>query len=297
MYHQPVLLHEAVEGLAVRPQGVYVDVTYGGGGHSKLILSKLGDGHLIAFDTDEDALKNVILDERLKVVNSNFKFLQNFLQLYDFEKVDGILADLGISSHQLDSPERGFAARLDSRIDLRMDRRKDLDAVQILNKYDEARLAEILRDYAELPNSGRLAALICKHRREKKIVSTTDLVSSIKSAIPPGAENRFLARVFQALRIEINDELGALRELMIQGRDALKPGGRLVVITYHSLEDRLVKNFMRSGNFEGKIEEDFFGNRTTVFTLITKKPVTPSQEELVRNPRSRSAKLRIAEKN
>lgn len=296
MYHQPVLLHEAIEGLAVRPDGVYVDATYGGGGHSRLILSKLERGSLIVFDTDEDAIQNKIDDDRLIFVNSNFRYLKNFLQLYNLLQVDGILADLGISSHQLDSKERGFSARLNSSLDLRMDRRKSLTATHILNKYDELRLNNILHDYAELPNSGKLAFLICKYRKEKRIENVNDLISALKPLIPAGAENRFLARVFQALRIEINDELWALQDLLQQSLDVLKPGGRLVVISYHSLEDRLVKNFMKSGNFEGKVEEDFFGNRKSVFNLINKKPITPGNEELRQNSRSRSAKLRIAEK-
>lgn len=296
MYHQPVLLLEAIKGLAIRPGGVYVDVTYGGGGHSKEILPVLGNGNLIAFDTDEDAIQNKIDDERLIFINSNFKYLKNFLQLYNFPVVDGILADLGISSHQLDSFERGFAARMNSKIDLRMDKRQKLTAIHILNKYDEESLKDILHRFAELPNSGKLAYLICKSRKERKIETVNDLISALKPTIPFGAENRFLARIFQALRIEINDELGALEELLLQSLDVLKPGGRLVVISYHSLEDRLVKNFMKSGNFKGTVEEDFFGNRTSLFNVITKKPITPGSEELARNSRSRSAKLRVAEK-
>lgn len=296
-YHLPVLLNESIEGLNIQPNGTYVDLTFGGGGHSRAIIGHLGeDGRLLAFDQDEDAIANAIDDPRFTLIHENFKYLKNFLRVHGARTVDGILADLGVSSHQFDVAERGFSSRFDARLDLRMDRRQEFSAHTLVNEYDENELAKILFLYGELPNSKQIARAICQARSSRAIDTTFDLKESIQRHLPRNKENKFLAMVFQAFRIEVNGEMEALRTMLEQTAEVLKPGGRLVVISYHSLEDRLVKNWMRSGNFEGVIEKDFFGNPLTPFTPVSRKAITPSAEELTANNRSRSAKLRVAEK-
>ena len=295
MYHNPVLLNESIDGLNIRPGGIYVDVTYGGGGHSQEILKQLTQGRLIGFDQDQDALANKIDDERLILINHNFRFLKNFLKYYDALPVDGILADLGVSSHQFDVAERGFSLRFPGKLDLRMNRNQEVTAAMLLNEYDRDKLVNIFRQYGELPNAGAITSAIIKFRSDKRLVNFEDLRQALSHFATPGRENKFFARVLQALRIEINQELEALKEFLLQASEVLKTGGRLVVISYHSLEDRLVKNFFRSGNFEGKLEKDFFGNVKTPFKIITKKPIVPNEKEVSENNRSRSAKLRIAE--
>lgn len=296
-YHQPVLLKECLEGLAVKPDGTYVDVTFGGGGHSKAILEKLGTkGRLIAFDQDRDAAQNVPPDERLTFVPQNFSFMKNFLRMYHATQVDGILADLGVSSHQFDEAERGFSIRFDASLDMRMNQGGEKTAAKVLNEYDEAKLKQIFREYGEVENAGRLVKLISEARLLHPIAGTEQLKQVIAPAVPKFKEKQYLAQVFQALRIEVNDEIDTLKKMLTQALEVLKPGGRLVVMSYHSLEDRLVKNFMRSGNFEGEQVKDFYGNINRPFELVTKKPIVPGEEEIKRNPRARSAKLRIAKK-
>lgn len=296
MYHQPALLHECIEGLGINPSGVYADLTFGGGGHSREILAKLNaDGRLLAFDQDEDAISNAIDDARFTLVNENFRYLKNFLRLHKAFPVDGILADLGISSHQIDTPERGFATRFEGPLDMRMARNQGITASDMVNTYPEEKLLSVFKLYGEISNARQLAAKIVE-ARTKPITTTGELKEAIKSCMPPNYENKYLAQVFQAIRIEINDEMGALQAMLKQCADALKPGGRLVVISYHSLEDRLVKNYIKAGNLEGELQKDFYGNVLTPFKSITRKPITPSEEELASNPRSRSAKLRIAQK-
>ena len=296
MYHEPVLLKESIEGLNITEGGIYVDATYGGGGHSRKILKHIVNGSLIAFDQDQDALKNKINDSRLILINQNFRYMKNFLKLYNAVPVNGILADLGVSSHQIDEPARGFSMRYDGELDLRMNQKKSLTAKQVVNEYSAARLKEIFFNYGELKNAFRIAAEIESARVRKQINTTRQLKEATIKCAPKGRENKFYAKLFQALRIEVNDELGSLKDLLIQSVELLVKGGRLVVISYHSLEDRLVKNFLKSGNFEGKIEKDFFGNPMIQFNLVTKKPVIPTIDEIKRNSRARSAKLRIAEK-
>jgi len=296
MYHNPVLLKESIEGLNIREGGVYVDTTYGGGGHSKEILKKIGDGSLIAFDQDMDAIENKIDDERLILIQQNFRYIRNFLKLYKAVPVDGILADLGISSHQIDDGERGFSVRFDAELDLRMNRQKGMSAKEIVNGWSVRDIRNIMYRYGDLKNSGKVAASIENFRKEKEIETTTQLKEAIRKCAPRGLENKFYARVFQALRIEVNDELGALKEMLKQSVDVLEKGGRIAVISYHSLEDRLVKNFFRSGNFEGKQEKDFYGNLITSLKPVNRKPIIPTEEEIKNNSRARSAKLRIAEK-
>lgn len=296
MYHEPVLLKESIEGLNIKKGGIYVDATYGGGGHSFEILKKIGKGSLIAFDQDEDALKNKPDDERLVLINQNFRFMRNFLKLYRAVPVDGILADLGVSSHQIDEPERGFSVRFEGNLDLRMSRKKSLTAAQVVNNYSVTRLKDIFLKYGELSKGAKIAFEIEKARIRKYIQTTRQLQDATLKCAPKGMENKFYAKLFQALRIEVNDELGSLMELLDQSVEMLKPGGRLVIISYHSLEDRIIKNFLKSGNFEGRISKDFFGNPEVSFRMITKKPVIPGDEEVAMNSRARSAKLRIAEK-
>lgn len=296
-YHEPVLSKESIDGLDVKPDGIYVDVTFGGGGHSGEILKKLETGRLVAFDQDEDALKNAFNDERFTLVNANFRFLKNFLMYYKALPVDGIIADLGISSHQIDDPDRGFSTRFDSELDLRMDRKGKLDAKNILNDYSSEEISALFFKYAEMQNAKRLANAIVQYRKDKKIHTVRDLKNAIGKFAEKGKENKFYAKVFQALRIEINNEMDSLKDMLLQSTEVLNPGGKLVVISYHSLEDRLVKNFMRAGNFEGIAEKDFYGNVITPFKMITRKPIVPGQGELDRNKRARSAKLRIAIKN
>lgn len=296
MYHQPALLHESIEGLSINPSGIYADLTFGGGGHSREILEKLNDdGRLIAFDQDEDSLQNALDDERFTLVNENFRYLKNFLRLHKAFPLDGILADLGISSHQIDTPERGFATRFEGPLDMRMGLSQGTTAAQMVNTYSEEKLREVFKLYGELSNARQLASAIV-HARTSPITTTTELKESIKSCLPSNYENKILAQIFQSIRIEINDEMGALQAMLKQCADVLKPGGRLVVISYHSLEDRLVKNYMRSGNVDGILEKDFYGNIIAPLKPVTRKPVTPNSAELATNPRSRSAKLRIAQK-
>lgn len=296
-YHVPVLLEESVLGLDIKPDGVYVDLTFGGGGHSREILNHLGDGVLVGFDQDEDALANVPDDDRFQFVNHNFRYLRNFLRLYDIEEVDGILADLGVSSHEFDEAGRGFSFRFDAELDMRMNRRSRLTAADVLSTYPEEDLVSLFRNYGEIDNARRLAGMIVKARGEHKINTSDEFYQVIEPCIPKQKEKKYLAKAYQALRIEVNGELDVLKEMLEQAEMVLKPGGRLVVITYHSLEDRLVKNFLKAGNFEGKIEKDLiYGHTETRFELVNRKVVVPSDEEIERNPRARSAKLRIAEK-
>ena len=296
-YHLPVMLNECIEGLDIRPDGTYVDATFGGGGHSRAILSQLGpEGRLIAFDQDEDALANALDDPRFTLLNENFRYMKSFLRLNGVRSVNGILADLGVSSHQFDVAERGFSTRLEGELDLRMDRRQELTAKELVNTADEAELARILRLCGELPNAAQMARAICRARMEREIVTTFDLRDAVSRHLPRGAENKYLAMLFQALRIEVNGELDALKALLQQAVELLEPEGRLVVMSYHSLEDRLVKNFFRAGNFEGEVEKDFYGNPIVPLVPVTRKVITPGQEELQSNPRSRSARLRVAQK-
>ena len=296
-YHDPVLLSECLDGLNINPKGTYVDVTFGGGGHSKAIVSKLTDGHLYAFDQDDDALKNEIEDDRFTLINANFKYLKGSLRMYGVKEIDGLLADLGVSSHQFDVPDRGFSTRFEADLDMRMDRNSDLNAYKVINEYEQEDLKKILKLYGELKRPGTVARIICEARVEKSITTVNELKDLLKPLTPGILENKFFAQVFQAIRIEVNDELNVLREMLSQAQDVLKPGGRLVVISYHSLEDRLVKNFMRSGNFDGIQEKDFYGNIKRPFNPINRKVLVPSEDEQKENTRSRSAKLRIAERS
>ena len=296
-YHVPVLLKESVEGMNLQPGGIYVDVTFGGGGHSKEILRQ-GDStiRLFSFDQDEDAERNIVDDKRFTFVRSNFRYLHNFLRYHNVEEVDAVLADLGVSSHHFDDSERGFSFRFDGKLDMRMNKRAGMTEAEVVNTYDEERLANIFYLYGELKNSRKLASAITKARSNKQIVTIGDFLDIVKPMFGREREKKELAKVFQALRIEVNQEMEALKEMLYAATEALKPGGRLVVITYHSLEDRMVKNMMKTGNIEGKAEQDFFGNVQTPFRLVNNKVIVASDEEVARNPRSRSAKLRIAEK-
>ncbi len=296
MYHNPVLLKDCIEGLNINPAGIYVDVTFGGGGHSREILKHLTTGKLYAFDQDDDAVKNKIDDERFVLIKQNFRYLKNFLKMYDALPIDGLLADLGVSSHQFDEAERGFSIRFNAKLDMRMDQNGKQTAADILNTYSEEDLKRIFKLYGEVDNAGYLASIIFHNRKDKHIDTVNDLKVMITKCVKKGRENQYYAQVFQALRIEVNKELDVLQELLIQSLEVLKPGGRLVVISYHSLEDRLVKNIMRSGKFEGEVEKDFYGNQLTPFKQITRKPIVPSAKENEENSRARSAKLRIAEK-
>ncbi len=294
-YHEPVLLNEVIEGLNIKHSGIYVDATFGGGGHARAILGKLKKGKLIAFDHDEDATANIPDDERLLFINQNFRFTKNFLQLHKLLPVDSLFADLGVSSHQIDSSQRGFSARFSGPLDMRMNRSAVKTAADIVNNYDEKKLFKILKLYGELKNAAIVSKAIVEERKSKKIENTRDLALILERFAPKRRRNQFLARVFQAFRIEVNDELNALKELLEQSVEVLKTRGRLAIISYHSLEDRLVKNFMKSGNFEGIIKKDFYGNKIVPFKVI-KKLIVPSEDEIKRNKRARSAKLRIAEK-
>lgn len=296
-YHIPVMLNECMEGLAIKPDGVYVDVTFGGGGHSRVILSRLGKkGTLYGFDQDADAENNIPEDDRFVFVRSNFRYLSNFMRFHGETEIDGLLADLGVSSHHFDDKDRGFSFRFQGMLDMRMNTRAGKTAADILNTYTEEALSTLFYLYGELKNSRKLASVIVKARETKPLETTDEFLALITPYIGKDKEKKMLAQVFQALRIEVNDEMRALREMLQQAMRLLKPGGRLVVMTYHSLEDRLVKNFFKSGNFEGTISQDFFGNIQSPFRLINNKVITPSSEEVEVNPRSRSAKLRIAEK-
>ncbi|MBO7522493.1 MAG: 16S rRNA (cytosine(1402)-N(4))-methyltransferase RsmH [Bacteroidales bacterium] len=297
-YHVPALLEESIDGLNIKPSGIYVDVTFGGGGHSKEILKALGpDGKLIAFDRDEESAKNVPDDKRITFLNQNFRFLKNNLKFNGVEQIDGLLADLGVSFHQFDDASRGFSFRMDCDLDMRMNRDASIDASYLVNNMDEDSLADIFYSYGELQASKQIAKAIVDARSKKAIKTANDLMDVLQKFAPFGKENKFYAKVFQALRIEVNGEIKALKEMLTQSLDVLKSKGRLVVITYHSLEDRLVKNFMRTGNFEGELEKDFYGNVKTPFYVENKKGVVPSDEEIARNNRARSARLRVAEKN
>lgn len=298
-YHIPVLLHESIDGMNIHPDSICVDVTFGGGGHSREILSRLGNkGHLYAFDQDEDAINNIEPSSKFTFIRSNFRYLKNFIKYHNVDGVDAILADLGVSSHHFDAEDRGFSFRFeDSDLDMRMNRKGGKTAAQILNTYTEEKLADVFYLYGELKQSRRIASVIVKTRKEKPYKKTSDLLATLNSFVGRGEkEKKILAQAFQALRIEVNEEMEVLKEMLAQALDILKPRGRLSVITYHSLEDRIVKNFFKTGNFEGKVEKDFFGNFETPFKLINNKVITPSKDEEERNPRSRSAKLRVAEK-
>jgi len=296
VYHIPALLQQCMEGLNIRPEGVYVDATFGGGGHAREILKRLGPkGKLIGFDQDEDAMRNIPDDPRFFFVQSNFKYLINFLKYHQIEKVDGILADLGVSFHHFDDSQRGFSFRFDGELDMRMNQKASVKASDVLEKYSEKQLADIFYYYGELSNARKIAATIVKARESVKIKTTATLLEILEPLFRKDKQKKEMAQLFQAIRIEVNDEMDALRRFLAQSLKVLKPGGRLVVITYHSLEDRLVKNFLKSGNFEGNVEQDFFGNRKTPFRLVNNKVIVPGEEEIANNPRSRSAKLRIAE--
>lgn len=295
-YHNPVLLKECIDGLNINPKGIYVDVTFGGGGHSREILKHLTTGKLYAFDQDDDAVKNKIADERFVLIKQNFRYLKNFLKMHNALPIDGLLADLGVSSHQFDEASRGFSTRFEAKLDMRMDQNGKQTAADVLNNYSEEELKRIFKLYGEIENAGRLAYAIFHARKEKPLQTVTDLKKAMESCVKRGRENQYYAQVFQALRIEVNKELDVLQELLLQSLEVLKPGGRLVVISYHSLEDRLVKNMMRSGKFEGEVDKDFYGNKLTPFELITRKPIVPSAKENEENSRARSAKLRICEK-
>jgi 16S rRNA (cytosine1402-N4)-methyltransferase len=296
-YHIPVLLMPSVDGMNIRPDGIYADMTFGGGGHSREILSRLGDGgRLLSFDQDEDAERNIVDNPHFTFVRSNFRYLKNFLRYHGIEQVDGILADLGVSSHHFDDSERGFSFRGDGPLDMRMNKRAGITAADVVNNYSEERLADIFYLYGELKNSRKIASVLAKARAIQPINTIGEFLEVIKPLFGREREKKELAKVFQALRIEVNHEMEALKEMLCATAEVLRPGGRLVVITYHSLEDRLVKNMMKTGNVEGKMEKDFYGNVETPFRLVNNKVIVPSDEEIAANPRSRSAKLRIAEK-
>ncbi len=295
-YHNPVLLKETVDGLNIKPDGVYVDVTFGGGGHSREILSRLGpNGKLFAFDQDEDALANALPDERFVLINENFRYIKRFLRFYGARNVDGILGDLGVSSHQFDVPERGFSTRFDAGLDMRMSQKNDLNAYKVVNEYDDANLRRVFYDYGELKNAPALSRTIIEARQHRPIKTTEELKEVLAKYLPERVRNKVLAQIYQAIRIEVNQEMDVLKEFLEQSLEILNPGGRLSVISYHSLEDRLVKRFMKNGMFEGEPERDFFGNYSVPFKTIGKL-IVPTDEEIKINNRARSAKLRIAEK-
>ena len=296
-YHQPVLLDESIEGLNIKPDGVYVDATFGGGGHSKEILKRLVSGKLLAFDQDKDAEINVPNDERLIFVKHNFRFLKNFLRYYGIDTIDGLIADLGVSSHHFDTPHRGFSYRFNANLDMRMNTQSAFSARELINTYSVDDLTRIFREYGELKNARKLAMTICNARQSAALSEIREFVESIAACLPRHNTNQYLAKVFQSLRIEVNKEIDHLRSLLLQAADFLKSKGRIAVISYHSLEDRLVKNFFRDGNFEGKAEKDLYGNIQRPFVPVNKKVIVPSQQEIERNGRARSARLRIAEKN
>jgi len=295
-YHNPVLLKETVDGLNIKPDGVYVDVTFGGGGHSREIISRLGpNGKLFAFDQDEDAQANAIDDPRFTLIPENFRFIKRYLRFYNIKEVDGILADLGVSSHQFDVAERGFSTRFDAMLDMRMSKKNDLDAFKVVNDYEEADLSRMFFDYGDLRNSKALASRIVEARKEKAITNTGELKQVLARFLPAHKSNKILAQIYQAIRIEVNHEMDVLKEFLEQSLEILKPGGRLSVIAYHSLEDRLVKRYVRNGMFEGEPERDMFGNFEVPFKII-EKLIVPTEEEIKINNRARSARLRVAEK-
>lgn len=296
-YHVPVLLRESIDGLNIQPGGIYVDVTFGGGGHSREILGRLeGDAHLYGFDQDADAEANIPHDGRFTFVRSNFRYLRNWMRYYGVERIDGLLADLGVSSHHLDDASRGFSFRFDAPLDMRMNKRAGVSAADVVNDYEEGRLADVFYLYGELRDSRRIASAIVECRKRQRIVTTQDFLQVVSPLFRREREKKDLARLFQALRIEVNHEMDALKEMLQSATEVLRPGGRLAVITYHSLEDRIVKNVMKTGNCEGKALKDFYGRVETPFKLVNNKVITPCEEEQANNPRSRSAKLRIAEK-
>lgn len=296
VYHIPVLARESVEALKLEKDFDVIDATFGGGGHSRLILDSLEGGRLFAFDQDEDAAGNAIEDDRLFFIRHNFRYAKNFLRHLGVEKVDAIFADLGVSSHDFDVAERGFSFRFEGALDMRMNRDAKMDASHVVNEYPEARLQTVFGMYGEIKNARRLASEVVKARSKAAIKTTSQLKEVAAQCAPKAIENKYLAQVFQALRIEVNEEMEALKEFLENTLDLLKPGGRLAIITYHSLEDRMCKNFMKTGNFEGKVEKDFYGNISSPFRVVNRKVITPEEEELVLNPRSRSAKLRIVER-
>ena len=296
-YHVPVLLKESVDGLDINPDGVYIDVTFGGGGHSKEILTRLGKkGHLYSFDQDADAEKNIVNDDRFTFVRSNFRYIKNWMRYYEVDKIDGLLADLGVSSHHLDDENRGFSFRYEAPLDMRMNKRAGQTAADILNNYSEEQIADILYIYGELKNARRIASAIVKSRQSKRVETTGDLLNATTGLFAKERAKKEMAKLFQALRIEVNHEMDALKDMLNGAQDLLKEGGRLSVITYHSLEDRIVKNFIKAGNAEGKVNQDFFGRIEAPFRAVNNKIVVPDESEQESNPRSRSAKLRIAEK-
>lgn len=295
-YHIPVLLTQSVDGLEIKANGDYVDVTFGGGGHSREIFSRLQSGRLFAFDQDEDAAANIIHDERFFFIRHNFKYIRNFLKYYNVDQVDGILADLGVSSHDFDVAERGFSFRFDGDLDMRMNRNASQSAADIVNTFTEDQLRTVFREYGEIDNAGRLAKQLVQARGASPVKTIAQFKEAIAPCVPKLQESKYLAKVFQALRIETNREMDVLHEFLEQSIQLLKPGGRLVVITYHSLEDRMVKNFIKSGDFSGKQEKDFYGNVDSPLVAVNRKVIVPNDEEIERNPRARSAKLRIAEK-
>ena len=296
-YHVPVLLKESVDGLDIKSEGIYVDVTFGGGGHSREILSRLGKkGHLYSFDQDADAEQNIVNDDRFTFVRSNFRYLSNWMRYYGVEQIDGLLADLGVSSHHFDDETRGFSFRYDAPLDMRMNKRAGKTASDILNEYSEEALADVFYLYGDLKNARRIAAAICAYRQQQQIKTTADLTKATERLIRTEKEKKDMARLYQALRIEVNHEMDALRDMLRSATNLLAKEGRLSVITYHSLEDRIVKNVMKVGNVEGKVEQDFFGRISSPFRLVSNKVITPTEDEQQTNPRSRSAKLRIAEK-
>jgi len=295
-YHNPVLLNECIEGLDIKPTGIYVDVTFGGGGHSKLILKNLDGGKLYAFDQDKNAHENALLGDGFKLINANFRHLKNFLRMEGVRKIDGLLADLGVSSHQFDVAERGFSIRFDGELDMRMNINSPLSAKQVVNEYGQQDLANILFKYGELRNSRAIAREIVNAREIETIVTTNQLIEVVGHMVPEKNRNQFLARIFQAIRIEVNDEMKALEEMLLDAVDMLNEGGRLVVMSYHSLEDRMVKNLMKKGNIEGVLEKDFFGNPIKDLKEVTRKVMVATKEQITENSRARSAKLRIAEK-
>ena len=295
-YHKPVLLNESINGLNIKPDGVYVDVTFGGGGHSKEILKYLKNGKLYAFDQDSDAMRNDFVDSRFKLIKANFRYLKNFLKIEGVTQIDGLLADLGVSSHQFDIPDRGFSLRFDSELDMRMNINSSVNAFSVINNYSEEELANVFYNYGEIHQSRKVASKIMKRRIKEPITTTTDLIEIIKDLFPFKKRQQFLARIFQAIRIEVNDEINALKEMLTAATQLLKPEGRLVVISYHSLEDRLVKNLIKKGNFNGIEEKDFFGNKFKLFNQIKRGVIVPDKDECGLNSRASSAKMRIAEK-
>ena len=296
VYHVPALLQPCMDALDIKSDGIYVDATFGGGGHSREIMGRLGkNGRLFGFDQDEDALQNALDDSRFTFVRGNFCYLSNFLKYYGVEQVDGILADLGVSFHHFDDPERGFSFRFDGKLDMRMNQKASITAADLIENYSEEQLSDVFYLYGELSNARKLASAIVKARSSKKIERISDLLEVLDPFFSKDKQKKDMAKVFQAIRIEVNHEMDVLKRFLSQAQAVLKPGGRIVILTYHSLEDRLVKNFFRAGNFEGRVEQDFFGNRLTPFRLVNNKVIVPDDEEIARNPRSRSAKLRAAE--